>query len=224
MRAKYSVGILVRVRNFKIKLTSTQKMQQVYVWSRCVSDARRLNLAPITQTQQLCQHSVEYAVIALNDALCREFKLSGTAYSRLDYVCIPNDWIMSVEEIHHHNSISSSSSSSSSKSITHFFSIPNPKVEEATTTSAQPCLRSNLYEVLIGDIVRIYDKSSSFVVVHGAHGQHYDIRRSLSSIKLDQLRVDAFVPIPKYLQEKVVAYGLVAKHNPTLKNPAAFRA
>jgi hypothetical protein len=179
---------------------------RVRVWNRPAYKAMQLGIPPLALTTLFTHHSVEYSTIQLNDALCSAFHLHGLPFSRMDYACVPTEWLAPPAAIE--SSLAASSMAASSAAS------PTASVAPAAASSVSgPVLRAHLYEVVVGDIVRIYPHASSYLSQkEGVPKQRIWKAFAANSLKLDQLNDPNLQPSPPvYQQSSTLGYGLVLR-------------
>jgi hypothetical protein len=174
---------------------------RVRVWNRSACKAMQLGIPPLGVATLLTHHSVEYSTVQLNDALCDAFRLHGLPFSRMDYASVPTEWLAPV-----------ATPSSGTAALSAAAAAAASAAPVAAVVSG-PVLRAHLYEVVVGDIVRIYPHASAYVSQkEGAARQRSWKAFAANSLKLDQLTEPNFQPSPPvYLQASTLGYGLVLR-------------
>lgn len=154
----------------------------------------------LTTTTLVSEISKEYSIITLNASLRTYFRLHRTPYARMDYCCYPSDWLQTP-----------SLPLKRSRTFGTTFNPPSSvhHKQELAEEAEDLVFRSTLYEVMVGDIVRIIPETSL------SHRRDMP----LCSIKLEQL-YDAKtfarpMYIPPALHPSQCTLGLVLHVFPT---------
>jgi len=139
----------------------------------------------LTTTAVVAEITQEHSIVELNATLRSTFSLDHTPYARLDYACYPTEWLAAPRLPLKRRRMEASVAQGCSGGADADARDETPVAVER----AEPVIRNSLYEVLVGDVVRVLPPSFA--------AQRRDVQ--LRCVKLERLYDAGTYGRPKYL-------------------------